>query len=537
MLLWTLPAGATTRYVSQSGGLFTGGTSCNGQTAISVVTFNGLALAGDDQTWLCGTLTTSVAPANGGTSGHPIVLQFDTGASITKSNCGTLGCINLNGLSNVLIDGSQSSTACGYIGGNDVPCNSVIVATGNGSGSGNADSDGVYARGGGSNIEIRNFACVNMYVHSSTTDTNAMGNYNCVWTDATNIHVHHCVLHDAFAGIKGEAGNNTSEYNNCQIYNDNWGVALSGPGGATPVINSVKIHDNDFHDYKLWDTTTNAYHHDGILVAGNNNNANAVTNIAVYNNRLHGTISDGPTCAVASNSCMTALIFMNDGNHFSVYNNVLVPDVGGGLVNNGWIFLWSPGTLNANDTIVDNTVIGNQVTSGACIVVEGDASMTWQNNVSSNCNLLARVYTSPATSFTQFTNNTYQNASLSNSWQLGATTYSTLGAWQAALVAASLPGDTSSQAQTTSLLLNSQQIPQPSSSVISFGTNLTTSCSGLLSALCSDALGNARPGGVTAWDSGALNKATAATFVAPAYFITKLKEEESWHTNQIHQVQ
>lgn len=494
-LLIACPLSAATKYFAQSSAGGNTGVDCADAIALSGVTWT----AGNTY-HLCGTVTSQVSPAVSGTNGNLITIIFESGASISKAGCGTTGCINLNGLSYFLIDGSPSATPCGVVSGTAVFCSGTISATGTGSGQSSSDSVGIYARGGGSNIEIRNLNIANMYVISSNTDTSATGNYYGVWTDATSIHVHNCIIHDTFGAIKGEAGNNTSEYDHSQIYNSNWGIALSGPSGATPVINAIKIHDNDFHDWELWDTTTNTYHHDGVIAAGNNNSANAVTNISVYNNRFHGTISNGTTCAVASNSCMTAMIFMNDGNHFSAYNNVIIPDPGGGLVNNGWIFFWSPGTLNANDLIADNTVVGNQTTAGACIVVEGDASMTWQNNVSQNCNLLARVYTSPATSFTAFTNNAYQNASLSNSWQLGATTYSTLGTWQAALVAASLPGDTSSQAMTSSLNLNSTGQQYLGSALIGAGVNLTSLS---IPALDSDFLGNSRPGGSTAWDIGA----------------------------------
>ena len=80
---------ATTRYVAQSAGTFSGGTACNGQTAITPATWNALgsSLAAGDLTWVCGTLTGSSSTLltfpNAGTSGNITTLKFDTGATIT----------------------------------------------------------------------------------------------------------------------------------------------------------------------------------------------------------------------------------------------------------------------------------------------------------------------------------------------------------------------------------------------------------------------------------------------------------------------
>ncbi len=52
------PAGATTRYVSQSGGTFSSGTACSGQNAISVSAFNSSRSSPGDVNYLCGTITT-----------------------------------------------------------------------------------------------------------------------------------------------------------------------------------------------------------------------------------------------------------------------------------------------------------------------------------------------------------------------------------------------------------------------------------------------------------------------------------------------
>lgn len=507
-VLIALPASAATRFVSQSGGLFSGGTNCNGQTAISVATFNATTQAANDLNWICGTVTTSLAPVGSGGVGTPVIIRFDTGASVTKSSCGSLGCINLNGLSNYLIDGSPTSTPCGYVSQADVTCNFVIVATGSGTTGTNTDSNGIYARGGGSNIEIKNVGIANMYVITSATDNNATNNYYGVWTDATNIHVHNCQIHDTFGTIKGESGNNNSEYDHCQLYNSNWSVAVFGPSTNTPnATTQIKIHDNDMHDWANWDNSTvaNPYHHDGCFAAGNNNLANGISFISCYNNYFHGTVSDPTTCATsASGSCMTAHVYMNDGNNFNTYNNRIQVSVAGQFVNNGFITYQTFGTLDATDAIWNNTVVGTNGTGGYCISVRGDASIDVRNNIMSNCNQLFNATNSPATTLTHLDFNTYQRSALTNAWQCGSNTSSTLAAWRLVTpngAACNVSAEASSQALTGSLNLGSQLQPLTGSPVTGAGTNLTSLG---VTALNSDAFGNPRPS-VGNWDAGAAN--------------------------------
>jgi hypothetical protein len=110
-----LPAFGTTRYVAQTAGTFSGGSACNGQTAITVATFDGLTLSPGDTTYLCGTLTAPAGSANyitigqSGTSGNLISLIFDTGASLTATYWGGEA-INIEGNSYVLLNGGTSGT-------------------------------------------------------------------------------------------------------------------------------------------------------------------------------------------------------------------------------------------------------------------------------------------------------------------------------------------------------------------------------------------------------------------------------------------
>lgn len=206
---------------------------------------------------------------------------------------------------------------------------------------------------------------------------------------------------------------------------------------------------------------------------------------------------------------MTALIFVNDANTIRTYNNLLTPQ-SGQYVNNGWIFYWSPGTLQHNDLIANNTVMGGSLSSGACIYVEGDSSMTLQNNVLSGCTYL--LWTTSNTTFTALSNNVYQNASLSGSWRMGNTEYSSLASWQSAIGA-----DQNSQATTSSLNLNGNDQPESGCIANTMASNLTPLD---IAALDADKAGVARANSGS-WTAGAYTYASSGTVSGPTALTAK----------------
>jgi hypothetical protein len=494
VLLSASAASANSIYVAQNSAGGNNGADCADARTIN-------SLGSSDWTagntiHLCGTITSSLTAQGNGTSSSPITVLFEPGANLTVSACGANGCINLAGSSYIVVDGG---TTCGYVGGSDVACNGAIAATGNGTGSGNGESIGIYALGA-SHIEIRNLNINNMYVHTGSGNDVPPNLYYAIHVDGSNNFIHNNIIHDAGGDIVGEAGTNNSEFSNNQMYNSNWNVFLSGPSSNTPnSITQIKIHDNDMHDYANWDTTSDSFHHDGAIIAGNNNLANGVSFVSIYNNYIHGSVSS------CSSDCMTAYIFVNDTNHTYTYNNLIVAPANA-FVFNAWIFYWSPGTLQSNSIIANNTVIGGTLSNGGCISVEGDSSMTLQNNILSNCAVLIDVYTSPSTTFTTLTNNIYQASSLSGVWQRGSSYYNSLTSWQSAV-----SGDSSSRAITTSLNLSSNNAPLSSSIAVGAGANLTAL---EITALDSDKAGILRPGNGP-WDSGAFQSGSSVQLQGP----------------------
>ncbi len=501
---WAVPTGATTRYVSQGGGTFNGGTVCNGQTTISVSTFNNTNNSAGDINYLCGTITTPLTPNGNGSSGKVVSILFDTGANITVSACGANSCIDLAGLSYYLVDGG---TTCGYVNGVDVgPCNGFIQATGNGTGKGASPSTGIYMYNGASNMEVRNLGIYNMYIHTGIPgdDTVPINQYYCIHLEGSNNSIHNLIEHDCGAGLVGEVTSANIQFYNSQVYNINWG--LFGSGSFNPeTITNWTVHDNDIHDWANWDVSSTGNHHDGIFFAGNDGTATDVDGVDIYNNYIHGHTSDCP------NNCMTAFIYAMDVKNVRSYNNVLVAN-SGDYMYNGFLFYEvitnsMPGMVIANNTVIGgNTGSGN----GSCIYVQSVTNAVVENNVVSNCPVLM-WYTSGST-FSSLNYNVYQNPSLSASWQIDGAAgsgnlYNSLAAWRSIS-----GGEANSQATTGSLGLTATTEKQTTASiVIGAGTNLT----GLgLSALDTDKLGTARPSS-GAWDAGAYELGSSTTVTKP----------------------
>src|SRR5260370_436473 len=132
----------------------------------------------------------------------------------------------------------------------------------------------------------------------------------CVyWVNLKGLTITHVTCHDAGWAFAGYGNNFTLSYSN--IYNIDHGLAF-GPQGTT---SGFSIHDNHIHDYVKWDSTTNAYHHDGLHIWGQN--GGVATNGVIYNNLFDGD----------SGVNITGHIYIQDSvKNVSVYNNVfLVP--------------------------------------------------------------------------------------------------------------------------------------------------------------------------------------------------------------------
>ena len=361
-LMLCSPAFATTYYVAQSAGVFSGGTACNTHTAITYATFNATSLSAGDTVYICGGITTNAAqiiPNGSGTSGNVITIKFDTGAHFSPAACNLGGgsniCFNLNGLSYILVDGG---TACGP----GTSCNSdeenntsddtgYISNTANGAALANQANSQAISCSSCSHVEIRNLIIKNIYIESGASTVINNGLVQCVTYSGSNNKIHDSTFHDAGFCVQdnwvnGEANNETY---NLDIYNIDHGVILSGISG-TATGGPFWIHDNHIHAFSNWDAGS-TYHHDGFHCWSGNAAGQTINGLYIYNNSFGGPMgnamnsftyiegSSGPPC-------------MNSSSTGFYFNNLLIQDNS---------FTGTPGQpwqISGNWAFYNNTVLG-----------------------------------------------------------------------------------------------------------------------------------------------------------------------------------
>jgi hypothetical protein len=284
------------------------------------------------------------------------------------------------------------------------------------------------------------------------------------------------------------------EFHHNTIYNSSHGLTLGGYNNAT--LSMVKIYNNHFYDYSNWDTTTNAYHHDGIHMYGSSNAV--ATDIYIYNNQFDGACGDH----------MTGHIFVEGQpggawQRARIFNNVAVCSSNvNGIV---WI-----GTGDSYE-IYNNTILGNNQSS--CLKIEGSTNVKVKNNALSTCNIILNwsALTTAANLATDLNYQTYGNKG-ANPWHwTGKCSFcGDFTTWKTNC------GCDANSTYNARLLVDSIGRPAAGSPMIGAGTNL----SGLsISDLNLDKVGIARPS-TGAWTVGAYHLASGTVQPAPPSKIT-----------------
>jgi hypothetical protein len=488
VLMLAVSAHGITRYVAQTAGTFSGGTACNGQTAVTPTTWNGTTIATADPTYLCGPLTTSaggtiLSPHNGGTSGNPIQIIFDTGASLQAPYFSTSGAINLGSLSYVTVNGGVN----GFIQ-NTLNGSSGATCPG-GACTYQQSSEGIYTVGG--NVTIENLGIYNLYIHISSDSSIDQTTLNAIHFAGANDVFTGNTIHDvgwALYNVYG-AGDSATVSGNT-IYNIDHGWALTTYGSvvsAGPFI----FNGNTVYGYAAWDTPGGDYHHDGLhcYTSGTGGTPAHISSLQIYNNKWGTSGSVGVS--------ITAHVFLEGGSGSGatpcddstslnyIYNNVFVGDQPS---NNGL-----PGLFSGHNYVFNNTIISTAGTgSGLCYASNSDISaVDFRNNAVTGCNQLVAITTPFTPNY-----NTYGNGG-SNAFVCNSNYYnaSQFASWQSCVA-----GDANSS-YNASLSLNTDGSPQSGSPVINAGTNLTSLG---ITPLNSDINGNARPSS-GAWTTGAIN--------------------------------
>jgi hypothetical protein len=299
----------------------------------------------------------------------------------------------------------------------------------------------------------------------------------------------HVTCHDTGWAFAGYGNNFTLSYSH--MYNIDHGLAF----GAAGTTSGFSIHDNHIHDYVKWDTTANAYHHDGLHIWGQN--GGVVTNGAIYNN-----VFDGD-----SGQNITAHIYLQDSiKNVSVYNNVfLVPS------NRTMQTLWFQGITTAGvlpggpatgNSAYNNFIRAGGHIHGSSILANAQNNFTAINNIMLGGNTDISIQGGGSLSSAGINNNIYEDllvdAGSYNSFTYQGHSYRDLGSWQAVCHC-----DSRSKLAPASKI-NASSLGQilSGSVAVSAAANLLNISSGNLSALSKDKVGAVRPQSGS-WDAGA----------------------------------
>jgi hypothetical protein len=499
---FAIPVQAADIYISQTGG--GAGSSCSSPRAVSSLV--GGDWAADNIIHLCGTITSTLTAQGSGTSGHPITVRWETGAILTQPVCPALGCFNATGRSFITLDGGGTGNP--WLG-TFVP-NGIIQATANGTNLANHIRDSELINVDTSTgIIIKNLVLQNAYVHVAGSDVvpsppdpsaiHAQG--------TTNLTIDKNVIHDALWAIYIAEATTGATITNNEIYFMDHGVAV---GLFAPAITAVvTIKNNLIHDWAKWDTTQNAYHHDGV----HNYQINGGTfQVQIIKNKFYGDPGSG-------GAHTTSHIF-NEGNSSStsvtvIENLFTVP--ANTFWNNGSMCLTvgPTGTMRAyNNTVVTISGQNNQLNK-----MEG-LNADFRNNVillnsPAGGGPAANTIGATAPTFVSngLANNFYGLPSTGGQWfaQIaGNGVFLTFTQWKALFAGGSGQELNSQAVLTTALNLNpSTGQPGAGSPAIGGGQNLTSLC-GTYPDLCTDINGNSRPGS-GAWDAGAYQSGTSVS--------------------------
>jgi hypothetical protein len=445
---------------------------------------------------LCGVIPISLsAPTSQGTG--LITIKFEPNAKMQQ--LAATNFINLSGSTNSWIISGQA--ACGFQAQNPlpVPCAEKIQNTDNGSPAGGFGHqvfqiNAIAIGGATGSITVQNLEIGPLYMHTDPADFsygNGANLANAIVDDAMmgSLTFQDSICHDSSWCLapnpRQSAPNPVFTVARVEFYNNDHDIALGSI--CNPACYSVDIGWIHSHNHQNWNTTSNAYHHDGIHTFNSQLQATSV--------KIHNSLFDGVWNGNSTDPIFDQVNLQN----LSLYNNIFIctpaecthdPNAGliaygGGpnyfAVNNTIIQTGVPrtgsGSTWANNVGVDLT-LGNGSTTG---------NVTFQNNlITGGAGLL--TINGPVFAPGGLDYNLYANgiANGSGLWAFNGKFTSTFSAdWLGS-------GEGTHSQYVASAMLIPDGTPLPGSPAIGSGINLTLAC-GRLPDLCFDYLGNARP--------------------------------------------
>jgi hypothetical protein len=486
---------------------------------------------------LCGTFT---GAANGtllvfqgsGASGNPITLLFGTGATLTSpvwlnNNDATSGAINTNNQSYLVINGGPT---CGWnqVTLTTTACNGSIQNTQNGTSLTYQNATVGIDVVGGTHNTIKNLAFNNLYVR--TGDLEEDGNFN----------QQHAIFFEQTLGTGPTyttVTDNTFSYGGWQISDNSVDsdYLTIGPGNdfgySEHDFNGAEPHfwffGNHMHDWAIWDSTTDAYHHDGVHCY---DGGGGFTQFAyIYNNQFDGATGANFNQAIFLEGNTSTTRCMLPGGTAYIFNNVAI--INGESPAIAAIY-GNATTGDVNDVFANNTIINSQPTATqSCMNFQNSSNTTVANNAVSGCGELVGAGGVLTTTYSKFNNDFYQNCSSFNCFAAAGVDSGSFATWQAGSCTGAAntcdPNGAANLTSTTYFSLGSGCVPGSlaancaptgGSPLVGAGANLFSLCNGQpvpgLGALCSDINGVVRPSS-GAWTVGALAESGTPAAATP----------------------
>jgi hypothetical protein len=469
----------TTNYVSQLGSGNNSGSDpadCLSESSVNASwpTTPGNVLA------LVGVFTNNTVPLTvglSGTSSNPVIIYLTPGSGFIAGTWPN-NAIRLVAKNYITIDGGQ---------------NGYISCTNNGSQLANAVVSGGISASASSFFTVKNLTVTGMYQRTLTTDeganitdTGAIGD-QCDQAPGfiSSYTVSNCIIADAYLGIYSDFGAGCSNYVFVAntITRCNWSLSCYDRGSNSTMTNLI-VSRNNLSNFTNWnDTVGDDYHHNalhaftasggtltGIKCFGNtigpdfggsystsgffyDSAGGTVADTRTYNNLFLCHTNDGPA---------NGLITLSGQNHLIVNNTF----IGG----NGGFSAIDVGGVTA--TVENNLIVNGPTDAGAASIANNNDATG--NNLTCDYNV---IFNSGPTPFSQSSS--------------GSSNPLTFAQWQA------LGYDT--HGTTNNPNLNGSYIPQPTSSAINAGANLTNLG---IAGLDTDLAGNSRPASGP-WEIGA----------------------------------
>jgi len=444
---------------------------------------------------LCGTITTELTFQGSGSSGSPIDLLFETGASVQISpGEDANGAIGLGSNNFIVIDGG-AGRPCGWdtaTNASEGTCNgqieNMLYGSSDATCPGGACTTQATATslitGSGSNIEIRDLNVGPSYIHTSTGNGgNDVGGTGCIsLLNGSNWNIHDNKLHDGSWCVTltptGSGSYSNWTIANNELYNNSHMVAIAGYGASS--LNGLTMSGNYTHDMHNWDTTTYKWHANSIHIFGCC--SSTYSNVTVNNNIMGGWGGLDVTAHIFAEQVASMT-------NFHIFNNLMYWN---GNTSGRLIFLEE---CDSGCYIFNNTLSADNNTAiqlgGPTNPVGG---INVENNFITNAFTLFDIETGPIT-FGTLDHQVY-GANTGNAWKYQGGFTSSFATWKTE----TREGLFSTYAPS-GVGLNSNYMLQAASPAIGMGANLSNLG---ITALSSDLAGAPRSASGP-WDIGAYN--------------------------------